>query len=181
MESRSNLKGAYFQIDSDPLPMDQWDELIFREALCDAISKRAGIGDALAEEALEAAKRWGRLDEDMKSGALRFPAWGSLFHWTLPCIEWDLRLPAGRRPSHLACIFLQIGGMGGQHRLAHKEDLGRTVAEAHRRHAGKQVKIRRLTKQLPIPELCTGTYAIDDSSIVPACTSYGLFTASAQI
>ena len=76
------------QIDSDPLPMDQWDELIFREALCDAISKRAGIGDALAEGTLEAAKKWGRLDEDMKSGALRFPAWGSLFHWSLPGVEW---------------------------------------------------------------------------------------------
>jgi len=76
------------KIDSDPLPMDQWDELIFRESLCDAISRRAGIGDALAEGALEAAKKWGRLDEDMKSGALRFPAWGSLFHWTLPCVEW---------------------------------------------------------------------------------------------
>jgi aldehyde:ferredoxin oxidoreductase len=82
------ILGPGKQIDSSPLPMDQWDELIFREALCDAIARRAGIGDALAEGTLEAAKKWGRLDEDMKSGALRFPAWGSLFHWTLPCIEW---------------------------------------------------------------------------------------------
>ena len=43
---------------------------------------------ALAEGAIEAAKRWGRLEEDKNSGALRFPAWGSVFHWTLPGVEW---------------------------------------------------------------------------------------------
>ena len=82
------ILGPGKQIDSDPLPMDQWDELIFREALCDAVARRVGIGDALAEGALEAAQKWGRLDEDLNSGALRFTAWGSLFHWSLPCIEW---------------------------------------------------------------------------------------------
>ncbi len=76
------------QIDSYPLPMDQWDTLSFREILCDAISRREGIGDALAEGTLEAARKWGRLDEDLNSGALRFPAWGSLYHWTLPGVEW---------------------------------------------------------------------------------------------
>jgi aldehyde:ferredoxin oxidoreductase len=76
------------QIDSDPLPMDQWEQLSFREAFCDAVARRAGIGDILAEGTLEAAKKWGRLDEDMQSGLLRFPAWGSVFHWTLPGIEW---------------------------------------------------------------------------------------------
>jgi aldehyde:ferredoxin oxidoreductase len=76
-------------IDSAPLPpLDQWDELEFREAFCDAIARRAGIGDALAEGAVRAAKRWGRLDEDMNSGALRFPAWGSSYHWNLPGVEW---------------------------------------------------------------------------------------------
>jgi aldehyde:ferredoxin oxidoreductase len=68
--------------------MDQWDTLSFREILCDAISRREGIGDALAEGTLEAAKKWGRLEEDLNSGALRFPAWGSLYHWTLPGVEW---------------------------------------------------------------------------------------------
>jgi aldehyde:ferredoxin oxidoreductase len=76
------------KIDSYPLPMDQWDELSFREIMCDAISRRIGIGDALAEGTLEAAKKWGRLEEDLNSGALRFPAWGSLYHWTLPAVEW---------------------------------------------------------------------------------------------
>ena len=76
------------QIESAPLPMDQWGELVFREAFLDAIARRAGIGDAIAEGVCEAAKRWGRLEQDMESGALRFPAWGATGHWTLPTVEW---------------------------------------------------------------------------------------------
>jgi aldehyde:ferredoxin oxidoreductase len=76
------------RIDSAPLPMDQWGELSFREALLDAISRRAGIGDALAEGCCRAAQKWGRLEKDMESGALRFPAWGATGHWTLPSVEW---------------------------------------------------------------------------------------------
>jgi hypothetical protein len=71
------------KIDSAPLPMDQWGELAFREALLDAISRRAGIGDVLAEGCCRAAQKWGRLEKDMESGALRFPAWGATGHWTL--------------------------------------------------------------------------------------------------
>jgi aldehyde:ferredoxin oxidoreductase len=100
------------QIDSSPLPMDQWGEIEFREAFCDAIAKRVGIGDALAEGTLGAAKRWGRLDEDMESGALRFPAWGSVFHWTLPGVEWAFGslLGAGDVMWH---GFAVIGGTNG--------------------------------------------------------------------
>jgi aldehyde:ferredoxin oxidoreductase len=76
------------KIDSSPLPMDQWGELAFREALLDAVSRRAGIGDALAEGCCRAAEKWGRLDQDRESGALRFPAWGATGHWTLPSVEW---------------------------------------------------------------------------------------------
>jgi aldehyde:ferredoxin oxidoreductase len=76
------------KIDSYPLQMEQYDELSFREAFCDAIARRVGIGDALAEGLLDAAKRWGRLEEDQASGALRSPAWGSVYHWTLPGVEW---------------------------------------------------------------------------------------------
>ncbi|MBN2241943.1 MAG: hypothetical protein JW793_04575 [Acidobacteria bacterium] len=102
------------RIDSNPLPMDEWNELIFREALCDAIAYRKGIGDTLAEGTLEAAKKWGRLEEDMNSGALRFPAWGSLFHWTLPCIEWayGCLLGAGD-PTWHAFFALGSGSTGG--------------------------------------------------------------------
>jgi aldehyde:ferredoxin oxidoreductase len=76
------------RIDSAPLPMEQWGELSFRLAFLDAISKRVGIGDALAEGCMRAAQRWGRLEQDLESGALRFPAWGATGHWTLPSAEW---------------------------------------------------------------------------------------------
>jgi aldehyde:ferredoxin oxidoreductase len=76
------------RIDSAPLPMDQWGDLSFRRALLDAVSRRVGIGDALAEGCLRAAEKWGRLNQDLESGALRFPAWGATGHWTLPAVEW---------------------------------------------------------------------------------------------
>jgi len=76
------------QIDSAPLPMDQRDSLSFRMALLDAIARREGIGDALAEGCCRAAEKWGRLETDRESGALRLPAWGASSHWTMPWVEW---------------------------------------------------------------------------------------------
>jgi aldehyde:ferredoxin oxidoreductase len=76
------------QIDSAPLPMDQWGTLSFRLALMDAIARRAGIGDALAEGCCRAAEKWGRLEKDKESGALRLPSWGATSHWTMPWVDW---------------------------------------------------------------------------------------------
>lgn len=76
------------KIESYPLPMDQWDKLSFREAFCDAIARKIGIGADLAEGTLEAAKRWGRLEEDQNSGLLRMPAYGASWHHTLPGMDW---------------------------------------------------------------------------------------------
>ncbi|NLT65161.1 MAG: hypothetical protein GXX84_00995 [Acidobacteria bacterium] len=76
------------KIDSHPLPMDQWDKLVFREVFCDAIARRIGIGADLAEGILEAAKKWGRLEEDLNSGALRLPAYGASWHHSLPGVDW---------------------------------------------------------------------------------------------
>jgi aldehyde:ferredoxin oxidoreductase len=76
------------KIESHPLPMDQWDKLTFREVFCDAIARKIGIGADLAEGVLEAAKRWGRLEEDLNSGALRLPAYGASWHHTLPGVDW---------------------------------------------------------------------------------------------
>ena len=76
------------KIESHPLPMDQWDKLTFREVFCDAIARKIGIGADLAEGILEAAKRWGRLEEDLNSGALRLPAYGASWHHSLPGVDW---------------------------------------------------------------------------------------------
>jgi aldehyde:ferredoxin oxidoreductase len=82
------LLGPGKQIDSAPLPMDQWGTLGFRLALIDAIAHRVGIGDALAEGCCRAAQKWGRLEKDMESTALRLPAWGATSHWTMPFVDW---------------------------------------------------------------------------------------------
>jgi aldehyde:ferredoxin oxidoreductase len=76
------------KIESHPLPMDQWDKLTFREIFCDAIARKIGIGADLAEGTFEAAKKWGRLEEDLNSGALRFPAYGASWHHSLPGVDW---------------------------------------------------------------------------------------------
>ncbi len=85
---REGILGPGKQIDSAPLPMDQWGELSFRLALLDAIARRDGIGDVLAEGCCRAAQKWGRLETDRDSGALRLPAWGATSHWTMPWVEW---------------------------------------------------------------------------------------------
>jgi aldehyde:ferredoxin oxidoreductase len=76
------------KIESHPLPMDQWNSVTFREIFCDAISRKIGIGADLAEGTFEAAKKWGRLEEDLNAGVLRMPAYGASWHHTLPGVEW---------------------------------------------------------------------------------------------
>ena len=100
------------KIDSHPLPMDQWGQLSFREAFCDAIARKIGIGADLAEGTLEAAKKWGRLEEDLNSGALRFPAYGASWHHTLPGVDWAYSyiFMSGDPMWH---GFMGLGGGGG--------------------------------------------------------------------
>jgi aldehyde:ferredoxin oxidoreductase len=75
--------------------MEQWGSLNFRLAFLDAISKRVGIGDVLAEGCMHAAEKWGTLERDLENGALRFPAWGATGHWTLPTAEWAFNYMLG--------------------------------------------------------------------------------------
>jgi aldehyde:ferredoxin oxidoreductase len=82
------LLGPGKQIDSAPLPMDQWGKLSFRLALLEAIATRTGIGDAIAEGTCRAAQKWGRLETDRDNCALRLPAWGATSHWTMPWVDW---------------------------------------------------------------------------------------------
>ncbi|MBN2321026.1 MAG: hypothetical protein JXR49_18250 [Acidobacteria bacterium] len=100
------------KIDSYPLPMDQWDTLNFREVFCDALTRKIGIGADLAEGVLEAAKKWGRLEEDMNSGALRLPAWGASWHHSLPGVDWAYSyiFMSGDPMWH---GFFGLGGGGG--------------------------------------------------------------------
>jgi len=102
------------QIESYPLPMDQWDTLNFREVFCDAISRKVGIGADLAEGILEAAQKWGRLEEDLNSGALRLPAWGASWHHSLPGVDWAYSyIFMSGDPMWHGFFGLSGGGFGG--------------------------------------------------------------------
>jgi aldehyde:ferredoxin oxidoreductase len=71
-----------------PLAMASYGTLGFAEEYLRAITAKDGIGADLAEGAPRAAKKWGRLDEDLDSGILNYPQWGQFFHNTLPGVEW---------------------------------------------------------------------------------------------
>jgi aldehyde:ferredoxin oxidoreductase len=86
--NEQGLLGPGKKIDSAPLPMEQWGKLSFRLALLEAIAKRQGIGDAIAEGTCRAAQKWGRLETDRDNCALRLPAWGATSHWTMPWVDW---------------------------------------------------------------------------------------------
>ena len=68
------------QIDCD-LPFDKLGEGEFIERLLEMIAYREGIGDDMAEGFFRAAERWGRLDEDMKTGLLNNCHWGLAMHY----------------------------------------------------------------------------------------------------
>lgn len=107
--------GSGKKIESYPLPMDQWNTLTFREIFCDAIARKIGIGAVLAEGILEAAQKWGRLEEDMNSGALRLPAYGASWHHTLPGVDWAYSyiFMSGDPMWHGFFSSVSGGGMGG--------------------------------------------------------------------
>ncbi len=130
------------RIDSAPLPMDQWGELSFRRALLDAVSRRVGIGDALAEGCLRAAEKWGRLNQDLESGALRFPAWGATGHWTLPSVEWAYNYLLGAGDPCWHGLVQPRSAL--PRRQFHREVAGETVDQAdplRRRYYDVQLRV----------------------------------------
>jgi len=62
-------------IDTD-LPFEELGSAAFVDILLEKIIKGEDIGLDLREGLVRAAEKWGRLDEDLKSGLLRFPYWG---------------------------------------------------------------------------------------------------------
>ena len=72
--------------DTAPLPMESWNSIEFAEPYAKAIATREGFGALIADGAIRFAENIGRL-EDLNT-VLRFPAWGYVFHWTLPSVEW---------------------------------------------------------------------------------------------
>ena len=84
-------------IDCD-LPFKKLGEYEFAEKLLNMIADREGVGDDMAEGFVRAAKRWGRLEEDLASGVLNYPHWGLPSHYDPRYqIEWGFGTMMGDR------------------------------------------------------------------------------------
>jgi len=72
------------------LDFNKLGEIEFAEQFLKMIAYRKGIGDDFAEGFYRAAKRWGRLEKDLKSGILEYPYWGLPEHGYDPRaeVEW---------------------------------------------------------------------------------------------
>jgi len=72
------------------LDFSQLGEIEFAEKYTRAIAYREGIGDDFAEGFYRAAKRWGRLEEDLNTGTLNYSYWGLPDHGYDPRaeVEW---------------------------------------------------------------------------------------------
>ena len=86
--NKMGILGPGKAIDSAPVPFDKLGKLEFIEGLMKALAYREGIGNDLAEGPARAARKWGRLEEDLASGILGLSQWGYVWHWSLPGVEW---------------------------------------------------------------------------------------------
>lgn len=82
-----------------PLDFSELGTAAFADKFLRMIAYREGIGDDFAEGFFRAAKRWGRLEEDLKSGILEYPYWGLPEHAYDPRaeIEWGYGTILGDR------------------------------------------------------------------------------------
>jgi aldehyde:ferredoxin oxidoreductase len=82
-----------------PLDFEQLGTAQFADDFLRMIALREGIGDDFAEGFVRAAERWGRLEEDLKSGILFYPYWGCPDHMYDPRaeLEWGYASILGDR------------------------------------------------------------------------------------
>lgn len=89
-----------------PLDIEKLGTAEFAEEFIKMLSYREGIGDDFAEGFYRAAERWGRLEEDLKSGILEYPYWGLPEHAYDPRaeIEWGYGTIVGDRDMNEHCF-----------------------------------------------------------------------------
>ena len=99
--NKMGVLGPGRQIDC-ALPFDQLGEVEFAEKFLRMIAYREGIGDDFAEGFFRAAQRWGRLEEDLKTGILPYPYWGLPEHSYDPRAEvsWGYSTILGDRDAN---------------------------------------------------------------------------------
>ena len=118
-------------IDTD-LPFDKLGDSEFIERLVEIITYREGIGDDMAEGFFRAADRWGRLDEDMKTGLLNHCHWGLGMHYDpRVSLEWGYGTILGDRDinEHGFCPLYMIPTLTGQEQPFSAEDFVRLFSD----------------------------------------------------
>jgi aldehyde:ferredoxin oxidoreductase len=108
----NGIIGPGKEIDS-PLNFDSWGSLEFIEQFLSMVSYRndglgnaSQFGDDIADGALRAAEKWGRLEQDLSTGDLMYPYWGYPFHYD-PRVqfEWGYGTILGDRDINEHCIM----------------------------------------------------------------------------
>ncbi len=86
-----------------PLDFDKLGTAEFADEFLRMIAYREGIGDDFAEGFYRAAERWGRLEEDLKTGILEYPYWGLPEHSYDPRaeLEWGYGTILGDRDINM--------------------------------------------------------------------------------
>jgi aldehyde:ferredoxin oxidoreductase len=87
--NRMSILGRWGKIKCD-LDFRKLGEAEFADQFLKMIAYRRGVGDDFAEGFFRAAKRWGRLEEDLKTGILYYSYWGLPEHGYDPRaeVEW---------------------------------------------------------------------------------------------
>jgi aldehyde:ferredoxin oxidoreductase len=78
--------GPGTKFDMSPLPMEDYTKETFMELYGEAIAKRIGIGNLLAEGTARFAEKLGRTDDF--NTLCRLTMWGYQDHWSMPGVEW---------------------------------------------------------------------------------------------
>jgi len=133
---RERVLGPRGEIPCD-LDFSAYGKIEFFQALLEKIAYRKDpFGDALAEGFTRAAERWGRLEQDLRTGRLPFPYWGMPEHQYDPRtqVEWGYGSILGDRDINeheFASIHLDSlqGLFPGQEPAAPAEDLVRIFTD----------------------------------------------------
>ena len=86
--NKMGILGRWGKIKCD-LDFSKLGETEFADDFLKMIAYRKGVGDDFSEGFFRAAKRWGRLEEDLKTGILYYPNWGLPGHYDPRAeVEW---------------------------------------------------------------------------------------------
>lgn len=123
------------------LPFDKVGEMEFAEKLIRQIENREGIGADLHQGLARAAKNWGRLEKDLKSGNLLLQYWGYPQHYDARfSAEWGYGSILGDRDINehdftFPCFITpSVRAMGKQESYLSARELSEIIAEKCKPH-----------------------------------------------